>query len=281
MTIKKVEATTIKKIAEQSKKNMQSPPIIKNTEIKEKCCAICGELIWRDDGMYETSYDCKCVVELRKKERLEKEIKRYSEISSFEKGFKNNTFELDKSENARQETYMRRALKFAKNIELIKQNKSRCGILLCGETGTGKTYLESAVVNQLHNQGNKAIMFKLTKYVSMIKADFGNINNDTEKRLLELIKEVDLVIIDDIGSEQLKDRTGWTMEKVYNLIDCIYESETAIIISTNNEVNYLEEHLKFNKSNKIMSRLQQMCEYFIFDWNSRRVKEKNKSEKLF
>ena len=144
---------------------------------------------------------------------------------------------------------------------------------LYGSAGTGKTFYSNCISNELKSKGFTVLSFNISGYMQELKKEF------KEEQLLESIKSVDLVIIDDVGSEVLSD---FTKEKMFNLFNTIYLEKKPCIVTTNNNAKELEEHFKINGSGKILDRLLELCKPFKFDWKSRRQEiGKNKFEEIF
>jgi len=196
-------------------------------------------------------------------------IAKYEKLSIFDKSHKENTFENSKPTNEKEKRYLDSFKKYCDNFE--KAKKLGVGLLLTGKAGTGKTFCSNCISNELKAQGNSVLSFNLSGYLQEIRKGF----DEKENQLIEAIKSVDLIIIDDVGSENISD---WGKEKMFNLFNEIYLNKKSCIITTNNNAKELGEHLKINGSNKILDRLLELCKPFKFDWESKR---KNIGEEKF
>lgn len=198
------------------------------------------------------------------------EIFKYQGISYKTKKYNESTFDNIIIKNDTEKEYYKRFKNFCKNFEELKEKG--IGILLQGSEGTGKTLYSYAISNELDKK-YKVYRTPLSFYLDDIKTDFD------EKYYLNLVKEADLLIINDIGNESLKD---WAMERVYNLLNTAYEEKISLIIDTNLDDQQLENFLNIRGSSKLMSRLKAKCKKFVFDWEDRRVNEnKEYFEKYF
>ena len=177
-------------------------------------------------------------------------------INSTKSIFKNANFK-----NEKEEKYSKSFYKYCKNFEKAKE--TGIGILMFGNAGTGKTFFTDCIYNELKEQN---IIYKttLSYYLQSIKDAF---NSKSENWNLNMLKEVDLIILDDIGNERL---TDWGMEHLYNLFNFIYTNKKSMIINTNLSLFELEEYLLIKKSNKLTDRISELCKIFNFDWESRR-----------
>lgn len=236
-------------------------------EWKIKRCSICNEIysvyVDEEDTFYRIKDHANCY-----------KIKKYESLSIFDKESINNTFENATIENEKEKEYIQRFKKYCDIFQEIKEKG--LGILMCGNAGTGKTFYSNCISNELKSKGFAVLSFNLTKYLNELR-NFKE--GETEKNIIEAIKSVDCVIIDDIGNEKL---TDWGIEKMFSLFNEIYLNKKSCILSTNLSKNQLEEHFKILDSKKITDRLSELCRPFIFDWESRRTKiGKEKSKDLF
>lgn len=111
-----------------------------------------------------------------------------------------------------------------KSIEKM-QNE---GLIITGESGVGKTHLAASIVNKLIENDKIVLMGRLTMLLDMIKETFRD-NTRSENELIELYLNVDMIIIDDLGTEKI---SQWSLEKLYTIIQNRNENRLPIIITT-------------------------------------------------
>ena len=107
---------------------------------------------------------------------------------------------------------------------------------------------------------NKVILMgRLTTLLDMIKETFRD-NTKSEDELIELYSNVDMMIIDDLGTEKI---SSWALEKLYTIIQNRYENGLPIIITTRFNKEGLIERFSQSQDEKlvdaIISKLYQMC----------------------
>ncbi len=146
--------------------------------------------------------------------------------------------------------------------DYINKNKDKIlsnGLIIMGESGVGKTHLTAAIANKLIENDKIVLMGRLTTLLDMIKETFRD-TTKSENELIELYSNVDMIIIDDLGTEKI---SSWALEKLYTIIQNRFENGLPIIITTRFDKNGLIS--RFNYSNDLdlvdatISKLYQMC----------------------
>lgn len=102
------------------------------------------------------------------------------------------------------------------DIESYIQNfNSKQNLLLHGGYGTGKSHLSVGITKRLMEQGKQCLFLSLPKLLTKIKDTYNN-NGVTENDLLEFVKSVDLLVLDDLGAEH---STEWATAKLFEILD--------------------------------------------------------------
>lgn len=110
-----------------------------------------------------------------------------------------------------------------KRAEMIRENM---GLLLHGSTGGGKTFLAASIVNAMIDNGTSAMITTIPQLITAMQRDFER----DKPRLLEQIARVRVLVLDDIGFER---QTGYTAEKVFEIVDTRYRARRPLIVTTN------------------------------------------------
>jgi len=133
------------------------------------------------------------------------------------------------------------------------------GLIITGESGLGKTHLAASIANKLIENDKIVLMGRLTMLLDMIKETFRD-NTKSENELIELYSNVDMIIIDDLGTEKI---SQWALEKLYTIIQNRNENRLPIIITTRFDKQGLIERFSQSQDeqlvNAIISKLYQMC----------------------
>lgn len=203
----------------------------------------------------------------RQKECRENRIRKYRDISVIDKKFLSSTF--DKATN---EKYIQIAKKYSEKFIL---NPTRLGIIFYGGAGVGKTFTSGCIANYLMEKGKTVLIINLGLYLAKIKSEWDKINpEEVELNFLKSVENVDLLIIDDFGSEK---PTEFTIEKLFNLIDKRYRAEKPLIITTNLPINFddkekcgISKYYKLDIFGRIRDRLKEMCFPVLVSGESKR-----------
>ena len=122
-----------------------------------------------------------------------------------------------------------------KEIEIAKDFTDKCinknqknGLIITGKSGTGKTHLATAILNELTEKDMLVLMGRLILLLDVIKDTFKDFSSK-EKDIIELYSKVDMLIIDDLGTERI---SSWALEKLYTIIENRNENKLPIIVTT-------------------------------------------------
>lgn len=130
----------------------------------------------------------------------------------------------------------------------------RCGksLIFLGDVGRGKTHLAAAILQEVLRQGFNGIFVVVIELLNEIRDTYER-SDKTEGDLLQLVKEVDLLVLDDLAAAERF--TEWEKAKLYEIINARYEDEKPIIITTNRTISWIEDRL----GKKVVDRLLEMC----------------------
>lgn len=115
---------------------------------------------------------------------------------------------------------------YVKNFDNTTDN-----LLFCGGCGLGKTYLSSAIANELLQKG-KDVLYISSNALFPILEDmhFGREVTDRASYIIKKLNECELLILDDLGSEFV---TQFTCAELFRIINNRLLSAGKMIISTN------------------------------------------------
>lgn len=170
-----------------------------------------GETVMNDVG-------CKCADKAMAKQRIEEAhkkqvsenlLRKFSTYSLINESLESATFEDFQISN----DVLDKAKKTAEQYAVDFPNVGN--LLFSGTYGTGKSHLSVSITKELIKQGKTCIFISFPKLITKIKDTF-NDDSATEDQIIRLMKQVDLLVIDDIGAEHC---TPWTTSKLFEIID--------------------------------------------------------------
>jgi DNA replication protein DnaC len=201
-----------------------------------------------------------------KRRKMAQRIERLVGKSGIKKRFLTRTFDTFVV-NRQNETAYEKALKYAENFEKYAQNGT--GITFEGSYGTGKTHLAVAIALALINKGVPVICKTSIELLADIKRAYDSNSKVDEYAVLDVYKKAELLIIDDLGKEQV---TDWSMPMLYSILNDRYEEMRPTIITTNYGEEQLIKHLTPKNSDSstnaaaIVSRLHECNELIAMAW---------------
>ena len=223
-------------------------------EHKDDKCSDCNEKVYFSREILGTPFivrkDCSCE---RKQKEFEEQKRKAYEHKEKVKMLKRDCFSVVNTEKCtfEKDNGLNSKMDIAKNYveKWTEMSEKNQGLLLMGDTGTGKTYMASAIANAL-----------IEKEVSVKIVNFEYINNelfDTQlkNRWLEKLKSYDLLIIDDLGSER---DTSYSMENVFTVIDQRVNSGKPMIITSNIRIDDIDTTKDLTKR-RIYDRINLVC----------------------
>lgn len=134
------------------------------------------------------------------------------------------------------------AIKFIDNYFKHYGEKQK-GLYLHGNFGTGKTYLISALFNELAKKDIKSAIIYYPDFLRELKSSFqtNSIEDTTFKDKYEYIKNIPLLLIDDIGAENV---TAWGRDEILGtILQYRMNEELPTFFTSNLSLKELESHL--------------------------------------
>jgi DNA replication protein DnaC len=134
-------------------------------------------------------------------------------------------------------------------------------LLILGRTGVGKTWQAFGAIRLLARRGVTPEWQAVTEpdlYARLRPRE----GTDSESEFARLA-DAPLLLLDDLGAAK---NSEWTEEVTYRLIGHRYDAMTPTLITTNVEISDLRKNL----SERVSSRLHEMCRYVVLKGDDRR-----------
>jgi DNA replication protein DnaC len=133
------------------------------------------------------------------------------------------------------------------------------GLWLMGNTGTGKTTLGMLVAKTALAAGRTAAVYFTPKLLTQIRQTYqATDSEDAYDAFFKRLTSVDLLYIDDLGSER---HTDWVVEQLYALVNERYENRRSMLVTSNAERDVEEgrKQLEDQIGRRTVSRLVEIC----------------------
>ncbi len=274
-----VNEKALKKSFEEACKDQKFRRLLKTIEVDDKtamkytsslqstikelnCCSDCPGLIYcqnRLDGhiMYPEKKGNQIVFSYvpckYEKERREKEANRMTRDKELAQA---NMKDIDRTDKNRMGI-----LKWLINFcDTYDKNGNHKGLYLHGTFGSGKTYIISALFNELAKKRISTEIVYLPELLRDLKSDFDSFGDK-----IDYLENVDLLLIDDIGAEKV---TEWSRDEILGtILQHRMNNYKTTFFTSNLTIEELEEHLKISsnvdeniKARRIVERVKQLTE---------------------
>jgi DNA replication protein DnaC len=228
---------------------IQNNPVLQGAAVKETVCEKCGDtgVVYSGDVAWRCS--CRNGGGKRQQAVIPPELQNHN----FE-GFKIDYYDGVHRERAA------RALQVARQfVKEYLQSKISQGIMFTGGVGAGKTYLAAAIANDLLDRGAWVQFLVVPEFLDDLRAallhNAGDFHGPDDVALLDSIRQVEVLILDDLGAHNY---TEWTCNKLYSLLNYRLNHQLPVIITSNLSLEELEVYL----GERTTSRIVQMCHIY-------------------
>jgi len=212
-----------------------------STELVSKC-EKCGESLQLEIEMFGEIHRvprmCKCEQdayhtekELQKNKEQQTRLENLVKNSLMDVTFTEKTFEKWDFSKCSSKMY-NIGIRYADKFLQIKTEG--IGLLIYGDPGNGKTYLSCCIANRLLQNYTPTICVSINALLDRIKETYNKWGSEAEADILRGLGRAELLIVDDLGTENL---TDWSRTTIYNIIDSRYRSKLPLIITTNLQID--------------------------------------------
>lgn len=135
------------------------------------------------------------------------------------------------------------ALKHAENfVNNYLENRLTKGLYIYGQNRTGKTFLLSAIANELAQKDVKIVFAYMPDLIRNIHS---GMNDNTLETKVRQLKECELLILDDLGSAVM---SSWFRDQVFGaVIQYRLSVGLPVLMSSNLDITLLNSHMIDNK----------------------------------
>ncbi|MBD2868135.1 primosomal protein DnaI [Paenibacillus arenilitoris] len=219
--------------------------------------------------LHDRKVACKKFTARQKEERIRSRIRSfYIDEKALRRGYSSDEILTNDLERAKAVGQLLRYIDRTKEHGLQEE-----GLYLAGQFGTGKTFLMCYMLQELAKAGYSGVIVYMPDFVEDLKSlmhEPGKL-----KETVEMMKETDLLIFDDIGAENLN---PWVRDHVLGAILNYRMQRKPTFYTSNYELDALERHFSFtskdgdelHKGQRIMDRIRPYVEVVMVTGENKR-----------
>lgn len=159
---------------------------------------------------------------------------------------------------------------------LACKNDSKEGFYLCGEPGTGKTYLACCFVNEMAHQGKKVAFVNVSNFFSTLKGKM--YDKDAFTKQIDAIRLADVAVFDDIGGESV---SNWSRDEILlPILNERMENKRVTLFTSNYNLQNIEKYYAVNSkivndmvgAKRLVERMKALTSEKVLNCMNRRLK---------
>lgn len=160
-------------------------------------------------------------------------------------------------------------------LQTKQEGLQKHGLYLAGPLGTGKTFLMCYLLHELAKSGYTGAIVYMPDFAEDLKAMFQD--SAKLKETIDVLKETDLLVFDDIGAENL---SPWLRDHVMGAILNYRMNRKPTFFTSNHDLSALEQHFSFTskdgdeefKGKRIMDRIRPFVDMVMVNGYNKRGK---------
>ncbi|HEV2198165.1 MAG TPA: ATP-binding protein [Candidatus Acidoferrum sp.] len=193
-------------------------------------CTLCRGTGWKlvprvDGAAGKVAVPCDCGMQERAVRVMERaRIPKRYEHCDFE------SYSTDVGSTQQQRQSLQQAKLSAQGFVRDYPGASEKGLLFIGPSGVGKTHLAVAALKELIQRGHVGLFYDYRELLKEIQASYNPASESTEMRILEPIRTVEVLVLDDLGASKPSD---WVRDIVGIVLNARYNENRTTIVTTN------------------------------------------------
>ena len=190
-------------------------------------------------------FACDCIEAKEKQAEMKKRTEELRRICFSDIALYCDSFDKDDGKSS---DIIESAKKYVKYFD--EYSKRGVGVLFMGGVGNGKTFAVACILNALIDKGKRC---KMTSFPSISRqwSDFAKRDD-----IVNELKTFDVIAIDDFGAERKSESSN---EMVYSIIDALLKAKKPVIYTTNIPLEEILGNPNDVTTQRIYSRLYEMC----------------------
>ena len=222
-------------------------------EDQGEICPICKGAGFVHPVLYSGQTDfshvvpCRCSKgELRKKKT--EYLQRYSNLGSLSQLTFDNLSPRGRAADAVSQEHFAQIYQAAKAFS----EDPEAWLVFLGPSGSGKTHLACAIANHRLSLGEPVFYIGTADLLDHLRSAFSPASDTTYDELFEQVKNVPLLVLDDLT---LESATPWAKEKLEQLLNHRFNTRLATVITTDMPLEKVDERLRGHFANNEFSQV--------------------------
>ncbi len=156
--------------------------------------------------------------------------------------FRDKTFESFNADVSGVRRAYVRAMEYAK--------RPQGWLILFGNYGVGKTHLAAAIANEALRRNYRVLFTIVPDLLDHLRSTFGPSSEVEYDERFETIRDVALLVLDDLGTENT---TAWAREKLFQIINHRYNFALPTVITSNRKPEDIDPRIFSRMSDRTLS----------------------------
>ena len=203
---------------------------------------------------YSRTIPCRCVKSEQADQRQSR-LKKYSNLGSLARFTFENLMPEGRSSNKRSQEQFAQAFQATQDFAAGPNG----WLVLGGHSGSGKTHLAAAIVNERIKQGQPAFYITAPDLLDRIRASFNPDSEMPYDEFFEQVRNAPVLVLDDLG---VQSATSWAKEKLDQLLTSRFNTglPTVVVIAISLEQMDDRMHTRLTDA--------RLCRVFILEEDS-------------
>ncbi len=214
-------------------------------------CVVCGDVGWitPDVAFGHTDFGkavpCKCVQAVWEAQ-IPQRLEQYSNLGPLARLTFDNLIPQGRSPDEHNRRLFQAAYESAKRYAA----EPRGWLVLTGNSWSGKTHLAAAVANHCIGLRIRTFFMVVPDLLDHLRATFGPNSEVTYDELFEQVRNVPLLVLDDLGAQT---SSPWATEKLFQVLNHRFNAQLPTVVTTNVSLERLDESLKSRLTDPALS----------------------------
>ncbi len=227
---------------------------------EEETCPICkgAGFIYPllDSGQpdFSRAVPCQCRKGYLQKEKL-RYLEKYSNLGSLSRFTFDN---LLPKVSVKDVTYQEQFAHIYQAAKAFADNP-KGWLVFFGPSSCGKTHLACAIANYCLSLGQPVFYIGVADLLDHLRSAFSPTSDITYDELFEQVKNIPLLVLDDLGAGST---TSWAQEKLEQLLNYRFNAQLATVITTDVPMEKLDERLRGHLVNN------EFCQVYVIEQKS-------------